>query len=57
MYRSPTQPGKHCFCVDAHRDDWKSYVVHSGELLTVFLELQKQTRAAESTSQAHELDA
>ena len=36
--------GRKLFNVDAHRDDGKRYVVSSDELLTAFLELQKQTR-------------
>jgi hypothetical protein len=32
------------FSLDAHRRDGKRYVVTSDELLTAFLELQRQTR-------------
>ncbi len=36
--------GEKRFCVDAHRDDGKRYIVHSDQLLTAFLELEQQTR-------------
>ena len=39
-----TASGQTVFCVDAHRDDGKRYIVRSDELLTAFLELQTQLR-------------
>jgi precorrin-6B methylase 1 len=33
--------GRTLFVVDAHRDDRKRYVVHSDQLLTAFLELER----------------
>jgi hypothetical protein len=36
--------GHSWWCVDAHRDDGKRYVVRSDDLLAAFVELQAQTK-------------
>ena len=38
--------GETFFCVDAHRDGGKHYIVQADELLTAFLELEQQARAS-----------
>jgi predicted nicotinamide N-methyase len=42
--------GQTIWIVDPHRDDGKRFVVHAGEKLTVFLELESAVRA---TSAVH----
>ena len=36
--------GQTIFVADAHRDDGKRFVVHTGERLTAFIELERVTR-------------
>jgi hypothetical protein len=38
--------GQTIFVADAHRDDGKRFVVHAGEKLTAFVELESATRAS-----------
>ena len=37
--------GRTIWIVDAHRDDGKRFVVHAGEILTTFMELESATLA------------
>lgn len=40
--------GRKMFNVDASRDDGRRYIVRADDLLTAFLELQRQTRGEEA---------
>ncbi len=42
--------GKILYCVDAHRDDGRRFIMQSDELLTAFLELEKIALACGSSS-------
>ena len=37
--------GRRMHCVDAHRGDGRRFIVHADDLLTAFLELERQCRA------------
>jgi hypothetical protein len=39
--------GRTIWIADAHRDDGKRFIVHAGEKVTAFLELESTIRAAE----------
>ena len=36
--------GRTIWIVDAHRDDGKRFIIHSDEILTAFVELERQAR-------------
>jgi hypothetical protein len=42
--------GRTIWIADAHRDDGKRFVVHAGELLTAFVELEVAIRGASGHS-------
>ena len=48
--------GRTIWIVDAHRDDWKRFVVHADEKLTAFLELERDVCIHLLTERANDLD-
>ena len=49
-YCSAVTPDGWRWIVDAHKGDGKRYIVHSAELLSAFLELERVTRTVEVQS-------